>query len=218
MKIRCLRTAFGKRIAFLSIFCFFGLAFFLQGCGESFDVSQLKDGDIIFQNKKSKHDDFLAVVSKSRYNNVGVLFSKDGKWYVLEAVQPVQYTPLHSWVKEGEEHKFTVKRLKDETVMTPEALEKMRQIASDFLGRPFNSLFEWSDKGLYPSQMVWKLYKEALNIELGPLQTLSDYALTDNDVKQKITEKYGKKVPLYEEIVSPDAIYNSALLVTVTEK
>ena len=204
----------------IRIIAFFAVFLFACGCGRSgVDTSSFQEGDLIFQNKKIKSQDFLVFLSGSQYNNVGILHSTNGKWYVLEAVQPVQLTPVASWIKEGQGDGYVVKRVADaDLVFTKEALEKMKKLRKDFMGSAYDSQYEWSDKSLYPAELVWKMYERALGVELCGLETLADFDLAEETVKQKIKEVYGSRVPLYEELVTVKSIYNSAQLITVVEK
>ena len=63
--------------------------------------------------------------------------------------------------------------------------------------------------------VVYKLYKNGLQIELCKPRKLSDFDLNNPLVKEKLNEKYGNKIPLNEPMVSPEDIYKSALLIDV---
>ena len=65
------------------------------------------------------------------------------------------------------------------------------------------------------SELIWKIYQRAAGIEIGKLQKLRDFDLTNAAVRKKMTERYGDKVPLDENVISPAAIFNSELLETV---
>lgn len=206
------------RLRKIKISTIFVLFLFICGCRGNIDTSLFQEGDLIFQNKKNKGQEFLTVISKQEYNNIGILYYKNGKWYVLEAVQPVQLTPISGWIKDGQDEYYIVKRIQDsEIYFTKENIEIMKELSKDFMGKAYDSLYEWSDKSFYPSELVWKIYQRALAIELCGLQTLADFDLADETVKQKIKEVYGSKVPLYEDLVTVGSIYNSSLLVTITE-
>ena len=71
------------------------------------------------------------------------------------------------------------------------------------------------DERIYCSELVWKIYKEALDIEIGELETLEDFDLTDKAVKQKLKERYGNNIPQNEKVISPVAMFESPLLETV---
>ena len=78
--------------------------------------------------------------------------------------------------------------------------------------------FEWSDKRIYCSELVWKIYDRGLGIRVGKLQKVRDLDLSDPIVKTRMKECYGSKVPLEEIIISPGEMFSSDLLVTVTQK
>jgi hypothetical protein len=56
-----------------------------------------------------------------------------------------------------------------------------------------------------------------LNVEIGELEKLADFDLSDQSVKQKMKERYGENLPLDEKVISPAAMFNSVYLETVIE-
>jgi hypothetical protein len=63
--------------------------------------------------------------------------------------------------------------------------------------------------------LIWKIYKRATGIEIGKLEKISDFDLTNPAVKKKMRERYGNKIPTDEIVISPAAIFDSPLLMTV---
>jgi hypothetical protein len=59
------------------------------------------------------------------------------------------------------------------------------------------------------------MYRDALAIELGKRQKLREFDLADPLVRAKMRERYGTNVPLDEPVISPAAMFDSGLLVTV---
>ncbi len=47
------------------------------------------------------------------------------------------------------------------------------------------------------------------------MEHLKDFDLTHPVVRQKLLERYGSKIPMEEEVVSPASIFDSELLETV---
>jgi hypothetical protein len=84
-----------------------------------------------------------------------------------------------------------------------------------YVGRPYDLRFEWSDERMYCSELVWKMYKEALGIEIGELETFRDFDLTDPVVARQLEGRYGQRIPLDEKVISPASIFASDRLVTV---
>ena len=94
----------------------------------------------------------------------------------------------------------------------------MRQVGESFRGRPYDLTFEWSDERIYCSELVWKIYERALGIEIGALQPLAAFDLSDPVVKQKMRERWGGPPPASEQLISPAAMFASDLLETVQER
>ena len=180
------------------------------------DEDKIKNGDLIFQTSLSGQSKAIQVATHSRYSHCGLIFKNGNDFFVFEAVQPVKRTPLATWIARGENGKFVVKRLKNaEQVLTTVTLQKMKCIEEEFIGKNYDLTFEWSDDKIYCSELVWKVYQRATGLEVGKLQRLSDFDLTNEIVKKKMTERYGTRIPLNETVISPSTIFDSELLRTV---
>jgi len=180
------------------------------------DNHELREGDLIFQTSLSRQSQAIQLATKSRYSHCGLIY-KDGKdYYVFEAIQPVKRTPLDKWIARGKDGKYVIKRLKNaDQVLTPATLAKMKQIGDKFKGKNYDLTFEWSDDKIYCSELIWKIYQRATGLEIGKLEKLSDFDLTNEAVKLKMKERYGDKIPMNEIVISPVAIFDSELLKTV---
>ena len=180
------------------------------------DNSELREGDLIFQTSLSRQSQAIQLATKSKYSHCGLIY-KDGKeYYVFEAVQPVKRTQLDKWIARGKDGKYVIKRLKNAAqVLTPATLAKMKQIGDKFQGKNYDLTFEWSDDKIYCSELIWKVYQRATGLEIGKLEKLSDFDLTNEAVKQKMKERYGNKILMNEIVISPVAIFDSELLKTV---
>ena len=190
---------------------------YLLGCSDSF-AEQLRDGDILFQTSRSEQSIPIQKATHSQYSHMGIIFLRNGNPYVFEAAKTVQYTPLGKWVNRGEGGHYVVKRLREaDRILTSQAVKKLRQAGAKFQGKPYDSYFEWSDKRIYCSELVWKIYDRGIGIRVGKLQKIRDLDLSDPIVKTKMKERYGNKVPLEETVISPGEMFSSDLLVTVTK-
>jgi uncharacterized protein YycO len=185
------------------------------------DSSIIKEGDIIFQTSLSSQSKAIQLATNSKYSHVGIIFKKENTdgFIVLEAVQPVKFTPLKEWIKRGANSHFVIKRLKNaDDILTDEAIQKMKNVGKELVGKNYDLYFEWSDEKIYCSELVWKIYKEALNIEVVKLEKLSSFNLENETVKNKMKERYGNKIPpnrLNENVISPATIFDSDELVFV---
>ncbi|MBL4654676.1 MAG: YiiX family permuted papain-like enzyme [Bacteroidia bacterium] len=177
---------------------------------------EFNDGDIIFQISRSAQSKAVQIATNSKYSHVGIIYKKNEEYFVLEAVQPVKLTRLNEWIQRGENEEYVVKRLNNaETILSSEILMKMKQEGEKYLGKNYDLYFGWSDERIYCSELVWKIYKNAVNIEIGKLQKLSEFNLSHPVVEKKLLERYGTNIPQNEIVISPVSIFNSQLLQTI---
>jgi len=182
----------------------------------SISYEDLQEGDIIFQTLNSPLSQAIQLATRSKYSHCGIIFKDKGTLYVYEAVQPVRSTPLDKWIAEGQGGKFVIKRLANaKQVLTAATINKMKQAGKQFMGKDYDGTFEWSDERIYCSELVWKIYKTGAGIEVGKLKKLKEFDLSSEAVKAKLKQHYGNNIPMNEPVISPVAIFNSPLLVTV---
>jgi uncharacterized protein YycO len=186
-------------------------AFSISSLGHA---AELRDGDIIFQDSQSSQSRAIKAATHSPYSHVGLIFLKDGTPFVAEAVQPVTLTPLASWIARGRDGRYVVKRLKDAELAT-DLRKKLRKETIKYLGKDYDWQFAWSDREIYCSELVWKVYARSLGIELCPLKTLKEFDLSQPVVRKTLEQRYGQAIPLSEPVVAPSDIFQSPHLATV---
>jgi hypothetical protein len=174
---------------------------------------ELQNGDIIFQSSQSNQSKAVELATRSPYSHMGIIYIKENKPYVYEASNVVKITEFKTWVKRGKKSKYEIKRLKNSNaLLTEENIKKLYEAEKKYKGKPYDLYFEWTDDKIYCSELVWKIYKDALGIEIGKLTYLKEFDLTSNEVKKKLEERYGNKIPENEMVISPDNMYKSDLL------
>ncbi|MDR2916219.1 MAG: YiiX family permuted papain-like enzyme, partial [Tannerella sp.] len=162
---------------------------------------EIRDGDLIFQTSLSQQSKAIQLATKSKYSHCGIIYKEKNNYYVFEAIQPVKSTPLNKWIARGENGDFVIKRLKNaDEILTAETLKEMKRIGETFRGRNYDLAFEWSDDKIYCSELIWKIYQRATGIEIGKLEKLGDFDLTNDTVKAKMKERYGDKIPMKETV------------------
>lgn len=182
---------------------------FLQiGCAE-----KLENGDLLFQSTHSRQSRAIEAATHSPFSHVGMLVYVKDKPYVFEAVGPVKLTPLQEWIEQGRDERFAAKRLK--SALSEGEIQKLIGAGKKYLGLPYDLYFEWSDKKIYCSELVWKVYRDALALEISPLKNLGDYDLEAPVVKDLLRERYGDLIPHSEPVVAPSDLYESKLLKSV---
>lgn len=181
-------------------------------------MESLRDGDIIFQTSQSAQCEAVRIATNSKFSHCGIIFTIEGEYYVYEAVQPVKLTPFKQWISHGEQHNYLVKRLKNAAeILNPNTIEKMKSYGYQFKNKDYDLYFEWSDEKIYCSELVWKIYKNAAGITLCNLEKLESFNLENDKVKAILQERYGKNIPLKEEVVAPSQLVNSNQLITIID-
>lgn len=174
------------------------------------------DGDIIFQTSLSDQSKAVQAATHSPYSHMGIVYLKNGKPFVFEASKTVKLTPLNEWVKRGKSSKYVVKRIiNSDSVFSDANLVKMKIAGDKFAGKPYDLYFEWNDDHIYCSELVWKIFKNAIGIEIVELNKLKAFDLSNHEVKKIIAKRYGNDIPLNEVVISPESMFNSKLLKTV---
>ena len=169
------------------------------------DIPQ--DGDIVFYESTSRQSPVIKLAQHSKWTHCGIVFHMGEKAYVYEAVGTVKYTPLKDWIAKGKNGVYRVKRLKKP--LPKDIVAKMKAVGSGYKGKHYDTLFQWSDKKMYCSELVWKIYEKGAGIELCKPDHFSDYPVNLPAVKKLIKERYGKSFNPDEPIVSPYALFKS---------
>jgi len=181
-------------------------------------AAEYATGDLIFQQSRSAQSRAIQQATHSRYSHMGMIVNRDGTLFVLEAAATVRYRPLAEWITQGERGHYVVKRLREDMAPDAVARQQLAAAAEDFLGKPYDLHFAWSDEAIYCSELVWKIYQRGLNVEIGALTPLREFDLQLPVVRDKMRERYGDQIPLDEPMISPAAMFESGLLVLVEER
>lgn len=178
------------------------------------DLAQFRLGDIIFQTSFGKQSDLVSIATQSPFSHCGIiLVDQAGGKKVFEANGNVRVTPLKEWIDSGKDSTFIVMRiLNSEKYFGKENMKKIKETKDFFLNKNYDSKFLWNDSEIYCSELVWKSYKKAFNIELCSLRKLKDYELLDEAVKAELKERYGDAIPWDETMVAPSDIAASDAL------
>jgi hypothetical protein len=174
------------------------------------------NGDIIFHTSTSSQSVAIQLATNSPYSHMGIVYVRNGKAFVFEAIEPVKMTPLGEWIARGEKGHFVVKRLANASeVLNPDVLERMHSAGEELAGRHYDLYFEWSDERIYCSELVWKIYMRGAGVQIGDLQSLADFDLSSAAVQKKMKERWADGPPGDEKVISPAAMFESSLLVEV---
>jgi uncharacterized protein YycO len=171
------------------------------------DFKIFKTGDIIFHNSINSDNTISTENYDSIDNKMAIIDVSIHGYSVLEINDRVEHASLRSWIVKN--NNYTVKRLKNaDSVMTDRNIDIFRNEKQKYSYKLYDYSQCWSDDKIYGSELIWKTYKRALNIELCSLQISS--ILSESDIeREKCHENY---------YVSPIEIFTSEKLITVMKK
>ncbi len=173
-------------------------------------------GDIIFQSTTSSQSAAIAEASGSKFTHVGIIIIQNNKPFVYEASNEVKFTPLSSWIANGNNKDYSVKRLKNsKKILSSQVQLEMFKIVDMYLGKKYDILFQWTDNVMYCSELVWKVYYYGAGIELCKVKAFRDYKLEGKEMKNLIAKRYNGIVNMNERVVAPSDIYESEILYSV---
>lgn len=191
------------------------LLFSFSGFGQSSTnpLPTFQDGDLIFQYSASAQSTAVQQATNSYYSHCGIIFYMEGKPFVFEAIEPVGVRSLEAWIASGKDQKYAVYRLKNQS-LTASQLSAMKTYLKAQLDKHYDSGFNWSDKEMYCSELVFKTYK-CIGVELCKPKALRDFNLESPQVRRIMQQRYGNSIPYDEPMVSPGQIAESNLLFQV---
>ncbi len=162
---------------------------------------RLKTGDIVLHTSRSSQSQAIQRATQSPLSHVGIVeVTEQGAW-VVEAVQPVQRIRFSKWKARGVKGGILVLRPRE---LSDAQRQRAVAAAKTHLGKPYDWRFGWGDDALYCSELVHKAYAEGAGVTYGKLERLD--SLEVKGLKQQLRERYGKRVPLDLELVTPASI------------
>ena len=181
------------------------------------DDPDWKDGDLVFQASQSDQSRYVMLATGSRLTHMGLIDVRRDGVYVVEAVQPVKVTTLEAFRSRYDDPRLAVKRIPGLTDVQRSAVVKK---ARTWVGRDYDRRFGWDDATLYCSELAWKAYDYAADVQIAPLGTFDDFALLDTPVGAEfVKRRWGTNGPDREApVVSPADIWRSDATVVVADQ
>ncbi|MDF2455632.1 MAG: hypothetical protein K0R51_1625 [Cytophagaceae bacterium] len=204
-----------KTLQFTFLFCIGIILFTAFEVKTHQQTPVYKTGDIIFQNSHSSQSEAIKLATHSKFSHVGVIVLQNNQPYVLEAIEPVSLTPLKTWIARGDQKYYEVKRPKQNLPVNAAVQKKLDSLQKIYLSKHYDIPFQWTDEKLYCSELVWKLYEEVYGLQLCPMRALKDFDLSSPLVQMALKQRYGTAIPMDEQVVSPEDLYQSALLESI---
>lgn len=170
----------------------------LAGCGNSIDVADLQEGDVVFIESQSSQSPYIKVGTMSKWTHCGVVVNTPQGMKVLEASKTVRLTPFAKFIGSAKNENWTVKRPK---------LKLTKPISySKYLGMPYDLEFKFNNGKMYCSELVWLIYQDQ-GIELCKPRKVSSFICTRIPRVKKLMQK--RHISMDQTAVAPVDLYKA---------
>jgi hypothetical protein len=181
-------------------------------------TGDLQIGDIVFIRVANFLYRRVADATNSWTSHVGIIHSKkNGVWQVAESTVPFStLNSLEKFIKRTENHKVSIKRLHNK--LSEDDKLRLQAAANKRLGILYHLGFKHDSEKMYCSKFVYEIYKEALNVEIGEIETFKSLISKQPDLSLTFWKIwFFGKIPWQRRTLSPGSQYESTLLATVYE-
>ena len=174
---------------------------------ETGPVSEVREGDVIFQTSKSQQSPLIQIGTRSKITHCGIIVMRGGKPYVLETLKTLVLTPLDKFIARGEDGKYWIKRSSRENIKIKYA---------KYLGKPYDLSFKFDNGRFYCSELVYDIYQKQLGIELAEPKQVKDYLILFTDRLPKLRRAMKRRgISKEQYAIAPVDIFNSNYLESV---
>ena len=170
----------------------------LAGCGNSIDVADLQEGDVVFIESQSSQSPYIKVGTMSKWTHCGVVVNTPQGMKVLEASKTVMLTPFAKFIGSAKNENWMVKRPKRKL---PEPISY-----SKYLGMPYDLEFKFNNGKMYCSELVWLIYQDQ-GIELCKPRKVSSFICTRIPRVKKLMLK--RHISMDQTAVAPVDLYKA---------
>lgn len=174
---------------------------------------QPQEGDVLFQS--TPHNaltDTIEDATASPYSHCGLVHKASDGWVVIEAIGPVKETPMREWIARGRGERIAVFRLKEAYLDKIPAFVKAAQ---SYEGLPYDIHYEFDDRAIYCSELVFKAFHTATGEEMGKVQTLGELKIEGHEDFIKSLE--GGTIPRDRKMITPRSLSEASQLEKVYE-
>lgn len=180
------------------------------------DETTVQAGDLLFQASRSSQSEALRAATHSEWTHVGLVVLRHGRPWVLEAASTVRYTPLRAFVQHGVGHVAELYRLRDGDGRWAEDVSaRLEAAARARLGRPYDTTFEWTERRMYCSELVFLVLRDALGVEVGALEDFASLDLSAAVVRRLIRARLGRGASPSGSVLTPVAMMRSPLITRI---
>jgi Permuted papain-like amidase enzyme, YaeF/YiiX, C92 family len=171
-----------------------------------------REGDVVFQSLP--HGELVEAIegiTQSPWSHCGVVMKNaEGRWVVHEAIGVVRETPLYLWVVRGRGARVEAWRWPE---LGTKNLAELRAALAKQAGKNYDYRYASGDDEIYCSELVFKAYRDAYEVELGRWEKLGD--LNWRPFEKFIRAMEDGALPLDRLMVTPVELTRSGRLVKV---
>jgi hypothetical protein len=178
-------------------------------------ASRARPGDVIFQALNTLQTQALIQATGSEWTHCGLVFERNGRLVVMEALIVMAETPLEDWIARGGGRYVLTRWTGAGDGLSPESLAAIDRAFGEFKGRYYDFKFQWSDDRIYCSELVQKIFERAVGVELAPLRRVGDYDLDGPAVRNLVRLRFADGLDPEEPAVAPVDLLDSPLLARV---
>lgn len=179
-------------------------------------MKRLEVGDLVFIKRNNFYYKKVAETTNSWTSHVGLIYQKEGDdIQVAESCFPFsKLTPFDEYVARSENGVVCVKRLSESLDADQKAA--IRLVTAKKIGKFYNWGYDYDSKFQFCSKFVAEIYKEALDIELGEIQTFQEIMESNIHFPTAFWNRvFLGRLPLKRKTITPYSIYQSQLLETL---
>ena len=162
---------------------------FLVACNASQakDFTDWRDGDLIFHDSGgSSQTEAIFSATGSRFTHVGIVRLTQNGPVVVEAIGPVQETPLEEFKERGVGGRYAVYRMRH---FSPQQAKRVLTAAKRYYGRPYDPFFRLDDERIYCSELIWKAF-HAVGLDLGETQRFASLNVGNEAVRALFLKRW----------------------------
>lgn len=182
----------------------------------SADIPPLEIGDIVFTCIAAQLFKSISKASLCWSNHVGIIIGHNGEDYIVaESRVPFSTTTtLKKFIKRSNKQHYAVKRL-----LEPLTEQQQKAICNEIpqrLNVLYHTGFNYDSKRQFCSKFVYEIYKAALDLDIGKLETFNDL-LRNNPNATLLFWKFWffGRIPWQRTTITPASLWMSPKLTTI---
>lgn len=180
------------------------------------NMPKLEVGDIVFTCVAAFLFRNISKASLCWSNHVGIIIGHDGNDYVVaESCIPFsKKTSLTKFIKRSKNQHVAIRRLS--TTLSTEQQTSIVDHIPPKLGILYHLGFDYDSKRQYCSKFVYQIYKEALNIEVGNIETFEQLIKTNPNASLLFWKIwFFGRIPWQRRTVTPASLWFYPTLETI---